>query len=354
MIWLLIAAVGLAALPRGSLGASSVRQGDANLLQDGDFEWSAPWPGQVAPGWRAWWVAKPPKTIPRPYNCLGGKDDGCFWAEPEFGDVQKIAFSYRVHGGLQAQKYFTYGRMHWAGLSQKVDNLQPGARLRFSIYMQAWMCTDFVEACQYGKVSDAPSDMHLKVGIDPTGGQDAFSPNIVWSPEQPAWDTWVLFQVEAEARNNSVTVFTHSRADWDWARTNNDVYVDDGSLVVIGQAAPAQPTKAPAPSAPQAQPPVATQPPKPTSTPAATKTPPPTLTFTPTATDTPQPTETPARRVATLPPQDTATPSLQKVLSRWADFGDVSPGGILGLVFLGAAGFLGALLMGVWIGQRRR
>ena len=96
MIWLLIAAVGLAALPWGSLGASPARQEDANLLQNGDFEWSAPWPGQVAPRWRAWWVAKPPKTIPRPYNCLGGTDDGCFWAVPEFGDVQKIAHSYPV------------------------------------------------------------------------------------------------------------------------------------------------------------------------------------------------------------------------------------------------------------------
>ena len=361
MALLLIAAVGLATLPVGSLGAAPARQEGANLLQDGDFEWSAPWSSQdgqpeirVAPRWRAWWVAKPPKNIPRPYNCAGGKDDGCYWAVPEFGDVQKVAYSYRVHGGLQAQKYFSYGRMHWAGLMQQVDNIQPGARLRFSIYMQAWMCFDFVVGCQYGKVSDKPSDMHLKVGIDPTGGDDPFSPNIVWSPEQPAWDTYTIFQVEAEARNSSVTVFTHSHADWDWARTNNDVYVDDGSLVVIGQAPPAQPTQPPAPPAPQAQQPAATQPPKPTAAPAPTRTPAPTPTLTPTATDTPEPTETPVRRVATLPPEDTATPAPRNVLSGWSDPGGGSSGGIIGVVFLGAAGFLGALLMGVWIGQRRR
>ena len=356
----LIVAAGLAVLPMGALDASPVRQETSNLLQNGDLEWSAPWPSQdgrgeirVAPRWRAWWVPKPPKTIPRPYNCAGGKDDGCFWAVPEFGDVQKIAYSYRVHGGLQAQKYFTYGRMHWAGLSQKVDNVQPGARLRFSVYMQAWMCFQFIEGCQYGKISDQPSDMHLKVGIDPTGGEDPFSPNIVWSPEQSAWDVYTLFQVEAVASGSSVTVFTHSRADWDWARANNDVYVDDASLVVIGQAPPVQPTAAPAPKVQQ---PAATQPSKPAASPVATQTSAPTLTATatPSPTDTPEPTETPVRRVATLPPEDTATPAPRNVLSGWSDSSGGSSVEIIGVVFLGVAGFLGALLAGVLIGRRGR
>ena len=356
----LIVAASLAALPMGLLDASPVHQEDSNLLQNGEFEWSAPWPSQdgqsgisVAPRWRAWWVAKPPKTIPRPYNCAGGKDDGCFWAVPEFGDVQRIAFSYRIHGGLQAQKYFTYGRMHWAGLSQKVDNIQPGARLRFSVYMQAWMCFQFIEGCQYGKISDQPSDMHLKVGIDPTGGEDPFSPNIVWSQEQSAWDVYELFQVEAVASGSSVTVFTHSRADWDWARANNDVYVDDGSLVVIGQAPPVQPTRALAPKVQQA---AATQAPRPAALPVATQTLAPTLTATasPSPTDTLEPTETPVRRVATLPPEDTATPAPRNVLTGWSDSSGASSGGIIGVVFLGVAGFLGALLAGVLIGRRNR
>jgi hypothetical protein len=41
-------------------------------------------------------------------------------------------------------------------------------------------------------------------------------------------------------------------------------------------------------------------------------------------------------------------------LSGWANSGDGSSGGILGVVFLGAAGFLGALLVGILIGRRRR
>jgi nucleoid-associated protein YgaU len=30
-----------------------------------------------------------------------------------------------------------------------------------------------------------------------------------------------------------VTVFTHSRPEWGWARVENDVYLDDASLVVV-------------------------------------------------------------------------------------------------------------------------
>jgi hypothetical protein len=257
-----------------------------------------------------------------------------------------IEFAYRVRSGLQSQKYFSYGRMHRAGLMQQVGNVQPGARLRFSIYMLAWMCFEY-DKCDHGKVSDQPGNMHLKIGIDPTGGTDPFSSEIVWSSEQAAWDHWAQFQVEAIARNSTVTVFTHSYADWDWARVNNDVYVDDGSLVVVGQA---QPTQPPAPPSRQS---VATQPPRSTATPMATNTSTPTVTSTPT--DIPTLTETPMRRVATLPPDDTATPVPRGLfsVSGLSSSDSDSPGGAIGVIFLGAALFTGAILAGIVIGQRR-
>jgi hypothetical protein len=333
-----------------SFAAPSGQEGGPNLLSDGDFEWSVPWSAQdgrgeirVAPAWRAWWVPKPSADTLAPAGCSHA-DYGCFWAVPEFGPALRIEFVYRVHGGLQAQKYFTYGRMHQAGLMQQVGNIPSNARLRFSIYMEAWMCYKF-EECKYGKLSDKPSNMHLKIGIDPTGGDNPFSSDIVWSQEQAAWDAWVPFQVETVARNSTVTVFTHSRADWDWIRTNNDVYLDDASLVVIGQA---QPTK---PPAPPTRKPVATQPPRPTATPMATHTSTPTDTSTPT--ETPTLTETPLRRVATLPADDTATPIPRGLFSGLGSSGDGSPGGATGMIFLGAALFTSAVLIGIVIGQRR-
>ncbi len=349
ILWAVVLMLSLAMQPVSSFATPPAQEPGPNLLENGDFEWSAPWQGQadqsgigVAPRWRAWWVPNPPVSVKRPFNCGDGKDYGCYWAVPEFSDVQRIAFAYRVHGGLQAQKYFTYGRMHWAGLMQKVINIQPDTRLRFSVYMEAWMCFEWLD-CDYGKVSDKPSDMHLKIGIDPSGGEDPFSPNIVWSPEQPAWDRWVQFQVEAVARGNTVTVFTHSRADWDWARKNNDVYVDDASLVVLGSAPTVRPTQPAAATLPAKSQSRATPSP---AVPTATRTPAPTLTLTPTPTETSTPTETPVRRVATLPPDDTATPSPARLLGN-------SPGGLAGVILLGIAVFLSALLVGIVIGQRR-
>jgi LysM repeat protein len=138
--------------------------------------------------------------------------------------------------------------MHEAGLYQQAIGIQPGATLRFSIYMQAWQCSQ-PEACQNGSRSDAPAEMHLRVGIDPYGGSDPFSANVVWSPEKPAFDHWVQFSVQAQAKSSAVTVFTHSRAEWDWPRVNNDVYLDDASLTVVdeGTALPGamQPTGTP-------------------------------------------------------------------------------------------------------------
>jgi hypothetical protein len=91
---------------------------------------------------------------------------------------------------------------------------------------------------QNGSRSDEPAEMHLRVGIDPYGGTDPFSANVIWSPEKPAFDHWVQFSVQAQAKGSAVTVFTHSRAEWDYTRVNNDVYLDDASLIVVEEEPP--------------------------------------------------------------------------------------------------------------------
>jgi len=118
--------------------------------------------------------------------------------------------------------------------------------------------------------------MHLKVGIDPYGGTDPFSSNIVWSPERDAFDQWVEFAIQTKAQGEAVTVFTHSRAEFDWARQTNDVYLDDASLVAVSDK-----TETPGAAVAATQPagtsgPAATQPagtPGPTRTPLPTRTP---------------------------------------------------------------------------------
>jgi LysM repeat protein len=217
-----------------------------NLLVDGDFEAPAPWPWQdgigevqVGPGWRAWYLDVAPSYVQVPANCLDSKQRyHCYWMRPEFRDNVAASFENRVRSGMRSQKYFSFGRMHEAGLYQRVGGVTPGSTVRFSIYIQAWQCSNIDKCGKNGTHSDAPADMHLRVGIDPYGGDNPFSSNIVWGPEQEAFDRWVEFAVETQAQADTVTVFTHSRAEWGWARVENDVYLDDASLVVV------QPTSA--------------------------------------------------------------------------------------------------------------
>jgi LysM repeat protein len=122
---------------------------------------------------------------------------------------------------------------------------------------------NYDEACKGGYVSDKPTLMHPKVGIDPTGGTNPFSPDIVWSPEVETFDHWTQFSVEAVAKGDTLTVFTHSRPEWkDAARNNNDVYLDDASLTAIGAPPPSPTSTVGAAGAPPAPP---TSEPKPPS-----------------------------------------------------------------------------------------
>ncbi len=230
-----LAVVVLSAAPQ----ATQAQTGGQNLLVDGDFEAPPTWPQQdgigevqVAPGWRAWYLDNPPGYVKIPANCNDSKEHTrCYWMRPEFRD--NTSFENRIHSGARSQKYFSYGRMHEAGLYQQVGGIQPGVTLHFAIAIQSWQCFNIDLCGKNGIRSDDPAEMHLRVGIDPTGGTDPFSPNIVWSPEQAAFDQWVEFSVQAVAKNDTVTVFTHSRPEWVYARLNNDVYLDDASLVVV-------------------------------------------------------------------------------------------------------------------------
>ncbi len=241
--------------------AAQAQEPGVNLLRNGDFEEGSggAWPFQdgipevqIAPGWRGFYVDNPPSYAKIPVHCVGNPDCS-YWRRPEFRGVSSGEFSYRVHQGFLAQKYFTFAGQHEAGLYQQVGGITPGTQLRFSAYMVTWSCMPSAtqwNVCPTTPLSSSPAPMHTKVGIDPTGGTNPWSPNIVWSPELNAIDNWTLFSVEAKAANSTVTVFTYSWADWTdhFFRLNNDVYLDTASLVVVGNPVP-RPTGSPTPGA---------------------------------------------------------------------------------------------------------
>ena len=172
---------------------------------------------QLPANWWPWWISQTDADPP--------------WKNrmPEYKPAE-APFLNRVHGGARASQYFTFHSTHTAGLLQIVP-VPANANLRFSIWGQAW------SDAEDGGTSIFPTPMNMKIGIDPTGGTDPYSPNIVWSGSTSVYDSYALFTVEARAQGSSVSVWTFSSPDE--ARKHNDVYWDDASLEVIGAAPPA-------------------------------------------------------------------------------------------------------------------
>lgn len=195
---------------------------------------------QVPIGWTAWWLLPNTKhdTDPvfyqnHPNNCYSDAPEGCIaWHNPEYRDTKGIVEGpARIRSGQNSQKYFTFYSVHEAGVMQTV-NVPPGSLLRFDVYMQAWSSNQDGSALNpKSYLSSGQTSMHMKVGIDPTGGDDPWSPNIVWSPEHDSYDQFGYYEVRATAQSNHVTVFTHSMPEK--GLKHNDMYVDDAELVAI-------------------------------------------------------------------------------------------------------------------------
>ncbi|MBI5291679.1 MAG: LysM peptidoglycan-binding domain-containing protein [Chloroflexi bacterium] len=184
---------------------------------------------QAAHGWSGWW-RQPDSSPDYPSRCdLPTSERVCeIWHRPEWREAAPYAS--RIHTGLNAQKYFTFWSVHESGMYQRVTGLTPGTKLQFSAYMSAWSTAQAENLLSAGQQS-----MTLKVGIDPYGGTNPFSSNIVWSQPGDSYDTFAQFTVQATAGADAVTVFTYSRPVY--PLQHNDVYVDDAALVALGKTA---------------------------------------------------------------------------------------------------------------------
>lgn len=259
---------------------------EPNLLQNPGFEapFAASIPGKenclIAVPWSAWYVEGSQEQTSQGYLLA---------PEYKMATLQDYPGN-RVHGGWLSQQYFhSFGNFQ-AGVYQVVNNVTPGSYLRFTIWAMTWSCNNESKGNCGGATSGDPSPMHLRIGIDPDGGTNPFAEEIVWSEEVNAYDAWQQLSVEAAAKSSSVTVFVYSYPDY--RSQDNNVYLDDASLVVVA--------------------PPATNTPVPTETPLASPTPEATATHIPTNTPkptlTPQPTATPAA-TATNRPTATSLPS---------------------------------------------
>lgn len=216
--------IGLILLLAGLLPASA--QGN-NLLTNPGFE--APFntvagspPRQVAQGWTPW-------HVPTAAGMSASEN-----VQPEYypaTDTNNGLGAPRVRSGSDAQQYFSFFATHVGGVYQTVSGLTAGDALTFSVYGYLWSST-FDDADS----SEDDGGLFLQVGIDPTGGTDGESANIVWSQPAQTYDSYAQYMVSAVAQASSVTVWVRSSVSV--PVKNNVVYLDDASLVV-GTAAPA-------------------------------------------------------------------------------------------------------------------
>ncbi len=229
-----------------ALAASAQPQAPAELLANPGFEdpfsqlccdptTGSPLDVFVASGWNAWWLT--PDGVNFPTSCPDEPSTPCKpYVVPVYRNAQpqNPGEPPRSISG-NAQKWGANYAVYVAGVYQRVSNIAPGTRLRFSARMQSFNCSSNL-ACyggegEYGK-SFEPGENLTRVGIDPTGGTDPFSANIVWSLYQNPIDVFLLHQVETAAQADSVTVFVWSAPQL--PRLHITTFVDDASLTTAG------------------------------------------------------------------------------------------------------------------------
>ncbi len=310
----------------------------ANLLQNGDFEGAfveleGAAPRNVAEHWSPWHVAA---------------DDN----SPSFvnhdPNYDKETSRVRLDEAGKAQAWFTLFATHQGGLYQEVANVESGKTYRFSVYAYVWS-----SSYEDTEESEDPGDVVVRVGIDPDGGTDGESDDIIWSTAATFfYDAYRQYAVIATAESTDITVFIESTVGG--PRANNYIYLDDAALQITSEtiAATAEQTPtsetnsgltdetatATASSAPQDTPTATLEPPptktaQPTPSPVSITSPPATATSEPetagiaqeaTPTNTLQPTPTP-ESITAPPPTATSEPETARSEQEPTPTGELDP-----------------------------
>ncbi len=207
-LWLLLTIV---------LATGVVSAQNQNLLTNPGFEQpystvaGSP-PRQVAQGWSPW--------------NIGGGQSASENVQPEYYPATDVTDGLgvpRIRNGSDAQQYHSFFATHDGGLFQSVSGVTTGTQLRFSAYVYVWSST-FDDPNK----SEDPGGVVVQVGIDPAGGTDGSSANIVWSAPSIQYDAYNEYAVSASATNSTVTVWIRSTVST--PVKNSNIYVDDATL----------------------------------------------------------------------------------------------------------------------------
>ena len=117
-------------------------------------------------------------------------------------DPQFLQSTFEKMDGSTSQQIQSNGFGYDAGVYQQVTDCAAGARYRFA----GWLCTSYDHA--FSRIRHCPDGMMVKrIGVDPKGGADPKSPDVIWSWEEPLDRRWRRLMVDFVARSSSVTVY---------------------------------------------------------------------------------------------------------------------------------------------------
>lgn len=170
---------------------------------------------QMAPGWTPYW---------RP----GYESQTDTIVMPEYKPADPIFTDpVRVRSGSAAQAYFTFWTTHEGGFYQQIS-VTSGRAYCLSIWGHSWSAED--DPGPHGDAYSGPiyGNFRQRVGIDPTGGTNWQSEDILWGATRVQSDFYEPFVVTATAQTNTITIYAYSHPEW--AVKHNDAYWDDAYL----------------------------------------------------------------------------------------------------------------------------
>jgi LysM repeat protein len=127
----------------------------------------------------------------------------------------------------------TYSTFQAVGY-QPVSGVTPNVTYRAGAYVWVWTCNDAQWSCipsNAPRFSHQESGARARIGIDPLGGNDPNSGNVVWGPWVQSFDKYTGITIDAVAKSTNLTVFL--MVDSGQAMAFNEFYWDDAFLQAV-------------------------------------------------------------------------------------------------------------------------
>ncbi len=190
----------------------------------------------VPQGWTAWWRTGAVscalyQQLGTTGPCPVADYPGLTYKRPEFTVIPSSGpwlDPPRVYGQGQAARFFCTFGICVGGYLQRVQ-VTPGQRYVLTAQVHSW-CTEDSANHRRSQLEtrDDQFNCELALGIDPTGGADPLSPNIIWNTLY-AYDTYTFLSTPAVvAPGPAMTLYLRGRNLW--ALLHNDFHFDQVSF----------------------------------------------------------------------------------------------------------------------------